>query len=82
MSNILTDKELIDITGAKTKDRQIKTLIKNNIAYVERIDGWPRVTWHAVYNANAANDPAASDNTETDKPDFSWSKINGTIQAS
>lgn len=46
----LTQDELEDLTGAKTKVCQRNVLNNNGIGFVERSDGKIRVTW-AVVNA-------------------------------
>lgn len=50
MAELLSNEELIELTGAKTKQKQIQVLREANIAYVVRVDGWPKTTWYNVNN--------------------------------
>jgi hypothetical protein len=45
---ILSEKELIDLTGARRPAEQRRRLDQAGIRYVTRIDGRPSTTWEAV----------------------------------
>jgi hypothetical protein len=47
--NLISDKEMEDITGAKTPSKQCEVLRKNGLRFVERADGRPSLSWEA-YN--------------------------------
>lgn len=49
MNDLLTDKEVEDITGAKQASKQAKVLSDNGIFYILRANGEVRVTWHHVH---------------------------------
>lgn len=50
MSELLSKDEMAELTGAATKAKQIQVLRDANIAFVTRVDGWPRTTWFNVNN--------------------------------
>lgn len=68
MSKLLTKDEVVEITGARIKANQIKVLLKNKIPFIERVDGWPSVTWAAV------NGSIEKENIQvnTEQPNFKW----------
>ena len=47
---LITDDELIEITGSKLPTKQCSILRENNIAFVKRLDGRPRTTWYNLNN--------------------------------
>ncbi len=50
MSELLSKDEMVELTGAATRAKQIKVLRDANISFVIRVDGWPRTTWYNVNN--------------------------------
>jgi len=66
MSQILTDDELQELTGAVYPSKQASILDQHGISYVRRLDGKLRVTWYSVNHPRAPGTPKA----ETE-PDFS-----------
>jgi len=50
MSELLSEQAMVDLTGAKTKAKQIQVLRDSNIPFVVRVDGWPKTTWYNVNN--------------------------------
>ena len=65
-SNILTDAELHELTGALFPSKQASILEQHGIAYVRRLDGKIRTTW---YNVNHPRLPGAV--APDAEPDFS-----------
>ena len=50
MSGFLTQEEMFELTGSKTKNGQKAVLVRNGISFNVRKDGWPVVTWNQVDN--------------------------------
>lgn len=59
-NEMLTDQELIDLTGFTKASAQCRQLSKQGIHYYKRGDGKPVVTWTAV-NYPFMNRPVAND---------------------
>ncbi len=47
-NDLLTDDELIELTGYRFPSKQCSALAKSGISFVKRRDGRPRVTWTHV----------------------------------
>lgn len=63
---LLSDAELVELTGYDQPKRQIRWLQTNGVGYALRPDGRPRTTWGAVDHALIGN--MAGDSG----PDLSW----------
>lgn len=50
-NDLLSDDELIELTGYKYPSKQIGVLRRSGISFIIRRDGRPRVTWTHVNNA-------------------------------
>ncbi len=48
LTNILSEAELEELTGAKRSEGQIRVLVNHGIRFVTRTDGKIRTTWGAV----------------------------------
>ncbi|AFC22455.1 DUF4224 domain-containing protein [Pectobacterium brasiliense] len=48
MTDLLTDDELIELTGYKYPSKQCAALTRSGISFVTRRDGRPGVTWTAI----------------------------------
>ncbi|GAB7197607.1 DUF4224 domain-containing protein [Dickeya oryzae] len=71
MSDLLSDDELIELTGYKYPSKQIEVLRRAGISFVVRRDGRPRVTWTHVNSAlNGIKAP-----TEKQKPQPNFDAI-------
>ncbi|MCL2897103.1 DUF4224 domain-containing protein [Brenneria tiliae] len=68
MNDLLTDDELIEITGYKYPSKQCESLNRAGIMFVRRRDGKPRVTWTAVNAALSGVRPAVEE--EDERPNF------------
>lgn len=60
MDNIqfLSHEEVCELTGARTKQRQIDNLKRNGIRHTIKVNGWPSVTAMAVTSVGAASEQA------------------------
>ncbi|WOX99933.1 DUF4224 domain-containing protein [Dickeya fangzhongdai] len=59
MSDLLSEDDLIELTGYKYPSKQIEVLRRAGISFVVRRDGRPRVTWTHVNSAlNGIKAPA------------------------
>lgn len=47
-NELLTDEELIEMTGYKYPSKQCEALARAGISFIKRRDGRPRVTWGHV----------------------------------
>lgn len=47
-NDLLTDEELIELTGYQFPSKQCEALKRSGISFVKRRDGRPRVTWTHV----------------------------------
>ncbi|WP_024643730.1 DUF4224 domain-containing protein [Pseudomonas syringae] len=50
----LSHEEVCQLTGARTKQRQIDNLKRNGIRHTIKVNGWPSVTAGAVTNTGAS----------------------------
>ncbi|PWC09229.1 hypothetical protein B4923_20615 [Brenneria roseae subsp. americana] len=69
MNNLLTNDELVELTGYRYPSKQCEVLRRSGVSFVIRRDGHPRVTWmhvNAVLNG-APTDPPIEDE---DQPNF------------
>lgn len=64
MNNLLTDKELEELTKAKQPTKQASILDNNGIYYIKRGDGSIVTTWHHV------NHPARQIASNDAEPNF------------
>ncbi|WP_260515199.1 MULTISPECIES: DUF4224 domain-containing protein [unclassified Serratia (in: enterobacteria)] len=67
-NELLTDEELIEMTGYKYPSKQCEALARAGISFIKRRDGRPRVTWAHV-NA-ALSGCMAPTVTEENTPNF------------
>lgn len=68
---LLTQKEIEQLTGTKTKHVQKRVLDNNGIFYVEGAKGSLAVTWHAVEHPyHLAGSNAANEDNRDTKPNF------------
>ncbi|BEL65231.1 MULTISPECIES: DUF4224 domain-containing protein [Serratia] len=67
-NELLTDEELIELTGYKYPSKQCEALARAGISFIKRRDGRPRVTWAHV-NA-ALSGYLAPAVTEENTPNF------------
>ncbi|CAI1757065.1 DUF4224 domain-containing protein [Serratia sp. CY68758] len=67
-NELLTDEELIEMTGYKYPSKQCEALARAGISFIKRRDGRPRVTWAHV-NA-ALSGCLAPTVTEENTPNF------------
>lgn len=74
LPRLLTQEELIDLTGAKSAKKQREILDRFGVTYIVRLDGKVRTTWAEVVakrgtpSTTAAPTPKSNPETE---PDFS-----------
>ncbi|AKW15008.1 DUF4224 domain-containing protein [Salmonella enterica] len=64
---LITDEEMIEITGAQTPSKQCHILRENGIAFVKRLDGRPRTTW---FNLNHPLDTRHPQPEKEEMPNF------------
>jgi hypothetical protein len=64
MNDLLTEIEIIDLTGAIRPSAQKSVLDKNGIYYIVRKDKTLRVTWHHIHH------PYIHNNNKSDEPNF------------
>ena len=70
---ILSELEIIELTGAKRYKKQIKVLRDSGINPIIGIDGKPRITWEMVNNrANESQSPPINQEQPAVQLDFSW----------
>lgn len=69
MSDLLSDDELIELTGYKYPSKQCEALTRAGISFVVRRDGRPRVTWSHV-NAVLNGSPTSTPTSEEEQPNF------------
>lgn len=65
MSQLLSDNDLIELSGCKSKTAQIQWLNQQGINFYIRKDGRPSITWYMVNNPFAHKNISASS-----EPDF------------
>ena len=65
---LLTDEDLVEMTGYKYPSKQCEALARSGISFVKRRDGRPRVTWcHVNAALSGCLVPAV---TEENTPNF------------
>ncbi|ENM1396330.1 DUF4224 domain-containing protein [Klebsiella pneumoniae] len=67
-NDLLTDDELIELTGYRFPSKQCSALAKSGISFVKRRDGRPLVTWTHVNAALFGDRKIVAD--EEEKPNF------------
>ncbi|EPG4139474.1 DUF4224 domain-containing protein [Klebsiella pneumoniae] len=67
-NDLLTDDELVELTGYKFPSKQCAALARAGISFVRRRDGRPRVTWTHVNSALAGIRHVAP--PEEEQPNF------------
>lgn len=67
-NDLLTDEELVDLTGYQFPSKQCAALSRSGISFVKRRDGRPRVTWTHVNAALSGNKAPVA--TEDEQPNF------------
>lgn len=67
-NDLLSDDELIEMTGYKYPSKQCEALQRAGISFVKRRDGRPRVTWTHVNAALLGIKPEVV--TAEEKPNF------------
>lgn len=68
MNDLLTDEELIELTGYQFPSKQCDALRRSGISFVRRRDGRPRVTWTHVNAALSGTKNIVLD--EVERPNF------------
>lgn len=68
MNDLLSDEELVELTGYQFPSKQCEALARAGISFVKRRDGRPRVTWTHV-NAALAGIHTPRDSEEA-QPNF------------
>lgn len=68
MNDLLTDEELIELTGYRFPSKQCDALRRSGISFVRRRDGRPRVTWTHVNAALSGAKSLVVD--EEERPNF------------
>lgn len=62
---LLTEQDMIDLTGVKRASSQLAVLKKSSIRFILDHNGHPKTTWEAVNNAL---NPTGNDNINWDAP--------------
>lgn len=66
---LITDEEMIEITGAHFPSKQCQILREHDIAFVRRMDGRPKTTW---YNFNHPLNTRHQPPEEKEKQEPNW----------
>lgn len=66
MQKLVSQEELVELTGSKRTEKQIAVLIKHSIKFVTRTDGKIRTTWEAVNAVLAQQAKVAEDEPDLD----------------
>lgn len=69
MNDMLTNEDLIELTGYKYPSKQCEVLQRSCISFVVRRDGRPRVTWTHV-NAVLNGSPTSTPTDHEEQPNF------------
>ncbi|WJV61043.1 DUF4224 domain-containing protein [Pectobacteriaceae bacterium C52] len=69
MTDLLSDDELIELTGYKYPSKQCEVLHRSGVSFVIRRDGRPRVTWSHV-NSVLNGHPASPQIDNEEEPNF------------
>ena len=68
---LITDEEMLEITGAQFPSKQCQILKDHGIAFVRRLDGRPRTTWfnfnHPLHSRHHSFEEEI---LEDEEPDF------------
>ncbi|WP_122518176.1 DUF4224 domain-containing protein [Pseudomonas viridiflava] len=56
--DFLSHEEVCELTGARTKERQIANLKRNGIRHTIKVNGWPSVTANALTSVGATQEQA------------------------
>lgn len=67
-NDLLTDDELVELTGYRFQSKQCEALARAGISFVRRRDGKPRVTWTHVNAALSGTHRSLID--EEERPNF------------
>jgi hypothetical protein len=67
-NDLLTDDELVELTGYRFQSKQCEALKRSGISFVRRRDGRPRVTWTHVNAALSGIQHIAAE--EEERPNF------------
>lgn len=67
-NDLLTDDELVELTGYHFQSKQCEALKRAGISFVRRRDGKPRVTWTHVNAALAGTQHFVAE--EEERPNF------------
>ncbi|MGK8935263.1 DUF4224 domain-containing protein [Pluralibacter gergoviae] len=67
-NDLLTDDELVELTGYRFQSKQCEALARAGISFVRRRDGKPRVTWTHVNAALSGIQQRV--NVEEERPNF------------
>ena len=67
MGSFLTKENLIELTGAQQRAKQIRNLKENGISFTIGTDGWPRVLWGNLERYNPQ-----FNKTKKQEPDLEW----------
>lgn len=78
---LITDEEMLEITGARFPSKQCQILKDHDIAFVRRLDGRPRTTWFNFnHPLSSRMHPIDGYKPEDEEPDFDaiflWDKKN------
>ncbi len=58
---LLTNEEIISLTGAEKPSKQIQVLERNRISYIGKLNGSPAITWEAVNSAMVVKKSCTTD---------------------
>ena len=68
---LITDEDMLDITGAQFPSKQCQILKEHGIAFVRRLDGRPRTTWFNFnHPLHSRHRPSEEEIMEDEEPDF------------
>ena len=57
MSHLISEPEMIELTGAKTPTKQCEVLRHNGLRFTRRADGRPSLSWEAYNRQMASEQP-------------------------
>ncbi|MEH0874611.1 DUF4224 domain-containing protein [Pectobacterium cacticida] len=70
MSDLLSDDELIELTGYKYPSKQCEALARAGISFITRRDGRPSVTWSALNATLSGVSVKAVPDEHPEQPNF------------
>lgn len=70
MSDLLSDEELIELTGYKYPSKQCEALARAGISFITRRDGRPSVTWSALNATLSGVSAKAVPDVHPEQPNF------------